>query len=285
MFDFPTILCCLNYANIYCLEVTCLITSITIFTLSLVELININWNFMQYLIQILYSINLAISIFTIFMIIFIFLSTTSKRILLNNYYKAFSQIACMLSYIFLFLLFSFSLCAYFILNDFMKIKKGKYNYKGFNKFEIKRIKDFVSNRKNWILLYITNLIPMFFSLLNIFLWISIYYRISFRIYCSFNYEIRKELRKMKKKEMTKLEEETTNENNDKNKGNKVEKVEMSVVFEKDRHPSYSKNMMNIKKYGDLNLILKNTSKFQEEYQTGFASSKRDIKPNFSNNII
>ena len=90
---------------------------------------------------------------------------------------------------------------------------------------------------------------------------------------------------MKKKEMTKLEEETTNENNDKNKGNKVEKVEMSVVFEKDRHPSYSKNMMNIKKYGDLNLNLKNTSKFQEEYQTGFASSKRDIKPNFSNNII
>ena len=87
------------------------------------------------------------------------------------------------------------------------------------------------------------------------------------------------------KEMTKLEEETTNENNDKNKGNKVEKVEMSVVFEKDRHPSYSKNMMNIKKYGDLNLNLKNTSKFQEEYQTGFASSKRDIKPNFSNNII
>lgn len=284
MFDFPTILCCLNYANIYCLEVTCLITSISIFALCLVELININWNFMQYLIQILYSINLAISVFTIFMIIFIFLSTTSKRILLNNYYKAFGQIACMLSYIFLFLLFSFSLCAYFILGDFMKIKKGKYNYKGYNKFEIKRIKDFVDSKKNWILLYITNLIPILFSLLNIFLWLSIYYRISFRIYCSFNYEIRKELRKMKKKEMTTLEEETTNDNNDKIKNNKVEKVEMSVVFEKDRHPSYSKNVMNVKNFGDLKLN-KLTTKFQEEFQTGFSSSKRDIKPSFGNNNI
>ena len=166
----------------------------------------------------------------------------------------------------------------------MKIKKGKYNYKGYNKFEIKRIKDFVDSKKNWILLYVTNLIPILFSLLNIFLWLSIYYRISFRIYCSFNYEIRKELRKMKKKEMTTLEEETTNDNNDKIKNNKVEKVEMSVVFEKDRHPSYSKNVMNVKNFGDLKLN-KLTTKFQEEFQTGFSSSKRDIKPSFGNNNI
>ena len=283
MFDFPTILCCLNYANIYCLEITCLLTTTSIFTLNLLELININWNFIFYLVQILYSINLVISVFSVFMIVFIFLSTTSRRIFLNNYYKSFAQIASMLTYIFLFLFFSFSLCAYFILDTFLKIKKGKYNFKSFNKYEIKKIKDFVNNKTNWILLYITNLIPIFFSLLNIFLWLSIYYRISFRIYCSFNYEIRKELRKVHKKEMNKLEEETTNENN--NKNNKVEKVEISVVFEKDRHPSYSKNVINIKNFGESKFNLENSNKFKEDFQAGFASSKRDITSNFGNNNI
>ena len=34
MFDFPTILCCLNYANIYCLEITCLMTTTSLFPLN-----------------------------------------------------------------------------------------------------------------------------------------------------------------------------------------------------------------------------------------------------------
>ena len=122
MLDFPTLLCCFNYANIYCLEISCLIISISIFPLNLIGIINIKWLFMQYYAQLLYCINLAIITFTIFMIIFIILSTTSRRIILNNYYKAFSQIALMLACVFIFLIITFSFCAYFILNDYNKIK-------------------------------------------------------------------------------------------------------------------------------------------------------------------
>ena len=278
MFDFPTLLCCFNYANIYCLEISCLIISISIFPLNLIGIINIKWLFMQYYAQLLYCINLAIITFTIFMIIFIILSTTSRRIILNNYYKAFSQIALMLACVFLFLIITFSFCAYFILNDYNKIKKNKYDFDRFNKYERKKINNLVQDKKYWAILYITNITPIFLSLINIFLWISIYYRISFRIYCSFNYEIRKELRKNFKKEMAKLEEETTNENEkSKNKNNKAENVEISVVFEKDRHPSFSKNVLNAKKIGDFQI--NNIEKFKEEYPSIVVSSKRDFGGN------
>lgn len=281
MFDLPTLLCCLNYANIYCLEISCLILSISIFSLNLFGILEIKWSFMKYFTQILYSINLAVITFTFFMIIFIILSTTSKRILINNYYKAFANISLMSSYIFLYLLLSFSICAYAILSDYIHIKSNKYDFKDFNKYEIIKIKDLVKNNNYWVLLYILNLVPILFSFINIFLWISIYYRISFRIYCSFNYEIRKELRKEKKREMTKLEEETVNDN-DKNKGNKIEKVEVSVVFEKDRHPSYTKNIMTTKKYNDMKFNLKNIDKFKEEFPSGISSSNRDFDNNNNN---
>ena len=278
MLDFPTLLCCFNYANIYCLEISCLIISISIFPLNLIGIINIKWLFMQYYAQLLYCINLAIITFTIFMIIFIILSTTSRRIILNNYYKAFSQIALMLACVFIFLIITFSFCAYFILNDYNKIKKNKYDFDRFNKYERKKINNLVQDKKYWAILYITNITPIFLSLINIFLWISIYYRISFRIYCSFNYEIRKELRKNLKKEMAKLEEETTNENEkSKNKNNKAENVEISVVFEKDRHPSFSKNVLNAKNIGDFQI--NNIEKFKEEYPSVVVSSKRDFGGN------
>lgn len=278
MFDIPTLLCCFNYANIYCLEISCLIISISIFPLNLVGILNIKWIFMQYYAQILYCINLAIITFTIFMIIFIILSTTSRRIILNNYYKAFSQIALMLACIFIFLIITFSFCTYFILSDYNKIKNNKYDFDRFNKYERKKINNLVQDKKYWALLYITNITPIFLSFINIFLWISIYYRISFRIYCSFNYEIRKELRKNLKKEMAKLEEDTTNENDKtKNKSNKAENVEISVVFEKDRHPSFSKNVLNGKKIGDLRI--NNIEKFKEDYPNIVVSSKRDFSGN------
>ena len=278
MLDFPTLLCCFNYANIYCLEISCLIISISIFPLNLIGIINIKWLFMQYYAQLLYCINLAIITFTIFMIIFIILSTTSRRIILNNYYKAFSQIALMLACVFIFLIITFSFCAYFILNDYNKIKNNKYDFDRFNKYERKKINNLVQDKKYWAILYITNITPIFLSFINIFLWISIYYRISFRIYCSFNYEIRKELRKNLKKEMAKLEEETSNENEiSKNKNNKAENVEISVVFEKDRHPSFSKNVLNAKKIGDFQI--NNIEKFKEEYPSVVVSSKRDFGGN------
>jgi len=280
MFDFPSILCCLNYANIYCLEITCLITTIPLFPLTLLGIINIKWGFIEFFIQILYSINLATVTFNIFTIIFITLSTTSKRILLNNYYNAFTQIAVMSAIIFIFLFCSFSLCTFFILRNYYKIKKGTYDFTKFNKLEIRKVKDFINYNKNWVLIYITNLLPIFFSFLNIFLWISIYYRISFRIYCSFNSGIRKELRKSREKDLAKLEEETAN-TTDKNKNiNKIEKVEISVVFEKDRHPSHKNNFINLRKPGDLRF--KKYEKFKEEIPSIISSTKREFSGN--NNI-
>ena len=59
MFDFPTILCCLNCANIYCLEIICLMATTSLFPLTLLGIINIKWTFIEFFIQILYSINLS----------------------------------------------------------------------------------------------------------------------------------------------------------------------------------------------------------------------------------
>ena len=281
MYDFPTLLCCLNYANLYCLEITCLIISIFNFPLNLLGILNIKWNFIAFYCQILYSFNLAIITFSVFMIIFILLSTISKRILLNNYYKSFSKISLLNAFLFIFLVLSFSVCALNILNNYYKIKNKKYDFRNFKKFEKKRILDLIKSKKYWVKLYIATLAPIFFSFLNALIWLSIYYRISFRIYCSFNYEIRNELRKQKKSDMRKLEEETTNDkiNNKKN----FENIEASVVFEKNRHP-YSKNIVKIldlKKNINFKLNFNNVDQFKEGFNVESSSSKREF--NKSNN--
>ena len=273
MLDFPTFLCCLNYANIYCLEITSLIITILLFSLIFFGTINIKWRFIEYFCQILYSINLPASVCNAIITIFVILSTTSRKILLNNYYHSFAQISLITTFIFLFSFISLSICAFFILNNYYKIKKGAYDFQKLNKNEVKKIKDFVSDKQNWVIIYIINLVPIFFCFLNILLWISIYYRISFRIYCSFNYEIRKELRKAKQKNTSKLAEENIN-GNDKNKNTKIEKVEISVIFQKDRHPVYKNNL---KKTNDLKLSLKNMEDYKEELPTdGISSSKRRL---------
>ena len=272
MLDFPTFLCCLNYANIYCLEITSLIITILLFSLIFFGTINIKWRFIEYFCQILYSINLPASVCNAIITIFVILSTTSRKILLNNYYHSFAQISLITTFIFLFSFISLSICAFFILNNYYKIKKGAYDFQKLNKNEVKKIKDFVSDKQNWVIIYIINLVPIFFCFLNILLWISIYYRISFRIYCSFNYEIRRELRKLKQKDMNKLEEEST-KGNEINK--KIEKVEISVVFQKDRHPIFKKDYGNLKKNNDLKLNLKKMEGYKEEFPTdGISSTKR-----------
>ena len=281
MYDFPTLLCCLNYANLYCLEISCLIISIFNFPLNLLGILNIKWNFIAFYCQILYSFNLAIITFSVFMIIFILLSTISKRILLNNYYKSFSKISLLNAFLFIFLVLSFSVCALNILNNYYKIKNKKYDFRNFKKFEKKRILDLIKSKKYWVKLYIATLAPIFFSFLNALIWLSIYYRISFRIYCSFNYEIRNELRKQKKSDMRKLEEETTNDKINNKK--KFENIEASVVFEKNRHP-YSKNIVKIldlKKNINFKLNFNNVDQFKEGFNVESTSSKREF--NKSNN--
>ena len=281
MLDFPSFLCCLNLANIYCLEITSLIITILLCSLILFGMINIKWKFIEYFCQILYSINLPALASNIIITIFIILSTTSRKILLSNYYNSFAQLSLMTAYIFLFVFVFLSICAFFILKNYYKIKNGTYVFKKINKYEIKEIKEFVNDKRNWMIICIINFVPIFFSLLNIFLWVSIYYRISFRIYCSFNYEIRNELRKQKKSDMRKLEEETTNDKINNKK--KFENIEASVVFEKNRHP-YSKNIVKIldlKKNINFKLNFNNVDQFKEGFNVESTSSKREF--NKSNN--
>ena len=82
--------------------------------------------------------------------------------------------------------------------------------------------------------------------------------------------------------MSKLEEETTNDT-EKSKKNKIENVEISVVFEKDRHPSYRNNIMNLKRNNDLGLNNIKSGEYKEEFSTGNSSTKRNI--NVKNNIL
>ena len=81
MFDFPTILCCFNYANIYCLEVTCLISTTSIFPLTLIGIINIKWGFIDIFCQILFC-----NIYSYLIIKFV---QASKNIPFQNNYKYF----------------------------------------------------------------------------------------------------------------------------------------------------------------------------------------------------
>ena len=72
--------------------------------------------------------------------------------------------------------------------------------------------------------------------------------------------------------MNKLEEEST-KGNEINK--KIEKVEISVVFQKDRHPIFKKDYGNLKKNNDLKLNLKKMEGYKEEFPTdGISSTKR-----------
>ena len=281
MFDFPTILCCFNYANIYCLEFSCLISTISIFPLTLIGIIKIKWDFIDSFCQILYSFNISLITINIFTIVLITSSTILKKILMSNYYKQFSHIALMSTFIVLFLVCSFSFCAIDILNNYYKIKNGTFDFKDYNKLERKKIKDFMKYKKNFFIIYMTTLVPMLFNLLAIFLWLSIYYRISFRIYCSFNYEIRNELRKSKKKEIVKLEEEITGDT-EKNKKNEIENIEISVVFEKDRHPSHKNNFVNVKKNNNLGLNIKQFDVIKEDFSTEISSTKRNFDGNKNN---
>ena len=284
MCDLPTFLCCLNYANIYCLEITCLITTISNFPLNLLGILNIKWHFIPFYCQMIYCINLAIITFSVFMIILVLISTTSKKILLTNYYKIFSQLSLMNVFLFLFLFLSFSLCSVFIFKVNLEIKSNKFDFRKFNKYEKKRIIQLIKYHNYWIILLLTTIFPILICFLNILLWISIYYRISYRIYCSFNYEIRKELRKQKKNDMQKLEEETSNEKI-KDKKN-IEKVELSVVFEKDRHPSYAKNI--VKRLADmkttnLKLNFENVDKYKDRLNAESSSTKRELNKSNNNN--
>ena len=122
------------------------------------------------------------------------------------------------------------------------------------------------------------------------LWISIYLRIDYRIYCSFNKEIRKELREQRKKnlEFKELQENNSVNDMEKNKDKSKENNFASVFIEKSKNPKSSSNgiiyMKDVRQYinnkesiGSKNSIYKN--KIKEYNKSDDVSSNRNLEKN------
>ena len=288
MFDFAIFLCCFNNKRIYCLEYTCLITSILIFPLNLLGLILINWNFIDFLYEVLYSINITILVFCIFIISLTIYSTKTGKITTNDFYKPFSTLSFIAIFIFVYLFMSYGFSSYGIFKNYFRILNQ--NYDGLSYSQKKKAKKIIKLKSTWIYLSISTLIPTIISIINIFLWISIYLRIDYRIYCSFNKEIRKELREQRKKnlEFKELQENNSVNDMEKNKDKSKENNFASVIIEKSKNPKSSSNgiiyMKDIRQYvnnnnnkeiGNKNSIYKN--KIKEYNKSDNISSKRDLE--------
>lgn len=245
MYDLAIFLCCLNNFRIYCLEYSCLIISLLLFSLNLLGIIIINWNLISFYVEVLYSINISICVFLIFLISIIIYSTKNGKITSNEFYKNFSSISLMAIFIYIYLLLTYSLSSYKIIYDYWKFKKFKCD-NNLSNIEQKKIKQFLNLKLAWILLFISAIIPIILSIINILIWTSIYYRIIFQIYCSFNKEIRKELRTQKKQNREFHELNETNSINTNNKRQIKEPLKhiVSVIMEKDRHPASIKSNSN-----------------------------------------
>ena len=288
MFDFAIFLCCFNNKRIYCLEYTCLITSILIFPLNLLGLIIINWDFIDFLYEIIYSINITILIFCIFIISLTIYSTKTGKITTNDFYKPFTSISLIAISIFVYLFISYGLSTYGIFKDYIRILKQ--NYDGLSYSQKKKAKKIIKLKSAWIYISISTIIPTLISIINILLWISIYLRIDYRIYCSFNKEIRKELREQRKKnlEFKELQENNSVNDMEKNKDKSKENNFASVIIEKSKNPKSSSNgiiyMKDVRQYinnkesiGSKNSIYKN--KIKEYNKSDDVSSNRNLEKN------
>jgi hypothetical protein len=289
MFDFAIFLCCFNNKRIYCLEYSCLITSILIFPFNLLGLIKINWNFIEFVYEVIYSINITIVIFCIFIISLTIYSTKTGKITTNEFYKPFKSISLISVFIFIYLFISYGLSSYGIFKNYIRILNQ--NYEGLSYSQRKKAKNIIKLKSTWIYISISTLIPALISIINIWLWISLYLRIDYRIYCSFNKEIRKELRKQRKKNLEFKELQESNSANDmeKNKDKSKENNFVSVIIEKSKNPKSSSNgiiyMNNVKQYvnnnkekiGSKNSIYK--KKIKENNKSDNVSSVRNLGKN------
>lgn len=289
MFDFAIFLCCFNNKRIYCLEYTCLISSILIFPFNLFGLMIINWNFIEFFYEILYSINITIIIFCIFIISLTIYSTRTGKITTNEFYKPFLTISLITIFIFVYLFISYGLSIYGIFKNYIRILNQ--NYDGLSFSQKKKAQKIINLKSTWFYISISTVFPTIISIINILLWISIYLRISYRIYCSFNKEIRKELRTQRKKNLEFKELQDSNSGNEieKNKDKSKENNFASVIIERGKNPKSSSNGIiyrnDISKYvnndqdkiGNKNSIYKN--KIKEHNKSDNASSIRNLGKN------
>ena len=286
MCDCAIFLCCLNLYRIYCLEYACLIISIIIFPLNIFGIFILKWEVIKLFCEIIYSINIPISIFIIFLISLIIYSTKIGKINTSELNKPFTYITIMSISLSIYLFLSYSFCSYQIFKDYLTfVKKNKFQPPS---IEIDILKKKLKLNITWGFLCISTLLPTVLSFINILFWISIYYRISFKIYCSFNKEIRKELREQRRKnrQFNELKENNSMNEIDTNKEDKNKKVPkniISVIIEKDRHPGASgilsngeiflKNNININKL-NINSIPKNNEEYNQSDNN--SSSARNL---------
>ena len=297
MCDFAIFLCCLNNNKIYCLEYSCLIISLLIAPSYILGLFFIKWELVEFLCEIFYSINIAISFFVIFLISLVIYSTKSKKIFTNEFNKSFISLSIIAIIIFIYLFLSNLYCSFQIFKVYIDFKNNNNKiYRNISSSsEKKKLKTYIRLKSTWILLSMSTLIPSILTFVNILFWISVYYRISFRIYCSFNKVIRKELReqKRKNKQFIKFQENNSVNNIDKNKdkSNQNHKNIITVVIEKDRHPGEKKNLSNGR------ISTKNNNKYynkQEDFndknknsgvQFDIISSERNYQKNNNSHSI
>jgi hypothetical protein len=180
-------------------------------------------------------------IFCIFIISLTIYSTKTGKITTNEFYKPFKSISLISVFIFIYLFISYGLSSYGIFKNYIRILNQ--NYEGLSYSQRKKAKNIIKLKSTWIYISISTLIPALISIINIWLWISLYLRIDYRIYCSFNKEIRKELRKQRKKNLEFKELQESNSANDmeKNKDKSKENNFVSVIIEKSKNPKSSSN--------------------------------------------
>ena len=294
MCDYANFLCCFNNQRIYCLEYTCLILSIILFPCNLFGLIIIRWEIIEFYCEIIYSINITISVFVIFIISLVFYLTKIGKLTSNEYYRPVGSISIMAIILYIYLFITFSLSTFQISKDYLKYINKQNNHVLKTRSKGKVIKEVINSELTWILLSFTTYLPTIISLINILVWISIYIRINYQIECSFNKWIRKHLRELRKNNKTKCqvlqETNSVNENKEKENIQKSKKYFVSIVMEKDRHPQFTKyvpsgenNNQTNGQYKAKNQLnkLKNKNRKGEYIQSDIISSER----NFANNNI
>ena len=257
----------------------------------------IKWDLVKFLCEIFYSINITISIFVIFIISLVIYSTKVGKITTDDFNQSFISLSMIAIFIYIYLFLSDSYCSFQIIKDYIDFKNNKNNNYGSisSSLEKKKLKIIIKSKLTWILLSISTLLPTILSFINIFFWISIYYRISFKIYCSFNEIIRKELREQRKnnKQFIEFKENSKTENNidnNKDKNNQNLKNIINVVIEKDRHPGENKILSNgristknnnkyYNKQEDNNNKIKNNGEY---CPSDFVSSERNFQKSNNN---
>ena len=250
MDDFAIILCCLNNQRIYCLEYTCLIISIMIFPCNFLGLIVIHWNLVHFYCEIIYSINITLALFSIFIISIIIYSTKVGKLISSELNNSFVFLTIMTLILSIYSFITYGLSSFEIFRGYLTFYQQQ-RYELSPSMEDRVIVKKMNSKITWILISLSSLLPSILSSINIFIWISIYLRISNRIYCSYNKEIRNEFRKQKKINKEFKEFQDNKENSDINESqrdkNKYQKDLISIVIEKDRHPGISRtsNTKNI----------------------------------------